>query len=75
MEHYIVAADHAHVRIFHQSQPPGQSAPSLVEVQALDFPAGKRSYTDRDTDTAGRFQGSKQQGAGPGAGRADGHVD
>ena len=67
-EHYIVTADQGHLRIFaERSKAPGQSVPALDEVQALDFPAGVKSYTDRDTDMAGRFQGSKQQGSAPGA--------
>ncbi len=33
----------------------------------MDFPAGKQSYTDRDTDMAGRFGSSKHQAPGPGA--------
>jgi hypothetical protein len=65
--HYIVLADHGHLRIFEQRSPTGQSTPGLVEVDAMDFPQGKKSYTDSDTDMAGRFQGSKQQGRGPGS--------
>lgn len=41
--------------------------PALTELQALDFPHGVHSYVEGDTDTAGRFQGSSQQGHGPGA--------
>jgi hypothetical protein len=67
MNHYIVIADHAHLRIFTETSSPGQSTPTLREVHAMDFPQGRTSYVDRDTDMAGRFQGSKQQGAAPGA--------
>jgi hypothetical protein len=66
-EHFIVAIDHGHLRIYEEQLPPGQSTPRMETVESMDFPAGKRSYTDRDTDMAGRFQGSKQQGAAPGA--------
>ncbi len=66
-EHYFVTADHGHLRIFLARSEPGQRQPDLQEVEAMDFPSGKHSYTDRDTDVAGRFQGSKQQAAGPGA--------
>jgi hypothetical protein len=38
-----------------------------MQVEALDFPAGKHSYTDRETDQAGRFSGSRNPGAGAGA--------
>ena len=66
-DHFIITADHGHVRIFRHDLPPGQATSELKEVQSLDFPNGLRSYTDRDTDMAGRFQGSKQQMASPGA--------
>jgi hypothetical protein len=66
-EHYIITADQGHLRIFQEQRPAGQMTPGLEEIQAMDFPAGVKQYTDNDTDMAGRFQGSKQQGAGPGA--------
>ena len=66
-EHYIVTLDQAHLRIFEERNPLGQHSPALVVVVALDFAAGKQSYTDRDSDMAGRFPSSKHQGAGPGA--------
>lgn len=65
-EHYIVTADHGHLRIYEERHPPGQFSPALEQVEAMDFPAGRRSYTDRETDMAGRFSSSKQQGVGPG---------
>lgn len=67
MNHYILLADQGHLRIFDERSSPGQRTPTLVEVQALDFPQGRANYTHNDTDMAGRFQGSKQQGVGPGA--------
>src|SRR5512133_1620397 len=65
-EHYIVAVDAGHLRIYAQRQKPGQFTPGFEQIEAMDFPAGKASYTDRDTDVAGRFQSSKPQGAGTG---------
>ena len=65
--HYIIVADHGHLRIFEQRKAPGQTSPSLVEVQSLDFPQGRASYTNNDSDMAGRFQSSSQPGAGAGA--------
>ena len=65
-EHYIVTIDRGHLRIYAERTTPGQSTLGLEQVEAMDFPLGKQSYTDRDTDQAGRFQGSKHQGAGPG---------
>jgi hypothetical protein len=71
-EHYIVTLDHGHLRIYAERMPPGQYTPSLEQVEAMDFPLGKHSYTDRDTDQAGRFGSSKHQSAGQGAaGQAD----
>ena len=66
-EHYIVAVDHGHLRIFAEQKRPGQTTPGLQAVESMDFPLGKQSYSDRDTDQAGRFAGSKQQSAGSGA--------
>ena len=66
-EHFIITADRGHLRIFQHQQPPGQATPRLAEVQALDFPSGRQSYTDRDSDMAGRFQSSNHQSRGPGA--------
>lgn len=66
-DHYFIAADHGHVRIFQQQSQPGGVAPALVEVQSIDFPGGMQSYTARDTDLAGRFNSSKNQSSGAGA--------
>lgn len=66
-DHYFVTADHGHLRIYRVSQAPGQRAPGLEQVEAMDFPSGVKSYTDRDTAMAGRFQGSRHQAAAPGA--------
>ena len=65
-DHFIVTADHAHLRIFAERQSPGQQRPALDQVEAMDFPRGKHSASDRDTDMAGRFPGSKRQSPGPG---------
>lgn len=63
-EKFIITADRAHLRIYRYSQAPGQFTPSIQPVNALDFPEGKRSYSENDTDFAGRFQGSKGRPAG-----------
>lgn len=65
-EHYIVTIDHGHLRIFVERSSPGQRTPALDQVEAMDFPMGKRNYTDRETDSAGRFASSKHQSAAPG---------
>jgi hypothetical protein len=61
-EHFLVAADHGHLRIFAERGAAGQSTPVWEEINALDFPLGKTSYTQRETDVAGRFPGAKSQG-------------
>jgi hypothetical protein len=66
-EHYVITADNGHLRIFVERTSPGQRTPALDQIEAMDFPQGKKSYTDRDTDMAGRFSSSKHQGPGPGA--------
>jgi hypothetical protein len=65
-EHYIVAVDHGHLRIYVERNSPGQRTPALDRVEAMDFPAGKKGYTDRETDMAGRFASSKHQSPAPG---------
>jgi hypothetical protein len=73
-EHYIVAVDRGHLRIYAERTAPGQRTPGLQQVQAMDFPAGRHSYTDRDTDMAGRFPGAKRQSAAVGGPGNVGHV-
>lgn len=70
--HYFVIADHSHLRIFTEKTARGQATPGLEEVYAMEFDQGRHGYTDNDTDQAGRFQGSKQQGASPGSPTARG---
>jgi hypothetical protein len=69
-EHFIITADRGHLRVFLLEQPPGQATPRLREVQGLDFPAGRSSYTYRDSDMAGRFQSSNHPSRGAGAPQA-----
>jgi len=66
-EHFLVAADYGRLRIYAERGAAGQTTPALEEIDALDFPAGKTSYTERDTDMAGRFPGAKTQSGGAGA--------
>jgi hypothetical protein len=66
-EHYVVTVDHGHLRIYVERQSPGQRVPALDRVEAMDFPQGRKSYTDRDTDMAGRFASSKHQALAPGS--------
>lgn len=66
-DHYIITADHGHLRIYQHRQDAGQLNPAFDEVHSMDFPAGVKSYTEHDSDMAGRFQSSNQQSRGPGA--------
>lgn len=65
-EHYVVTADAGHLRIYAEKLEPGQFTRGYERVESMDFPAGRSSYTSRDTDMAGRFQSSKSQGPAPG---------
>jgi hypothetical protein len=62
-EHYIVALDQGHLRIYAERKMPDQTTPGLEEVESMDFPNGKRAYFANDTSPQGRFPG-----AGPGGG-------
>jgi len=66
-EHFVVTADNGHLRIYIERHSPGQRAPALDQVEALDFPQGRKSYADRETDMAGRFASSKHQMSPPGS--------
>jgi hypothetical protein len=66
-EHYVITADQGHLRIYAERNSPGQKLPALDQVEAMDFPLGKRSYSDRETDMAGRFASSKHQASAPGS--------
>jgi hypothetical protein len=61
-QHYLVTLNRAHIRIYREDHPPGQSHPSVRPVEAFDFPNGLADYTDRNTDRAGRFQGPRGSG-------------
>jgi hypothetical protein len=75
-EHYFVTADQGHLRIFRERMEPGQRDIALDPVESMDFPAGVKSYSSRDTAMAGRFQSSKNQvGAPGGGGRAGMSID
>lgn len=77
-EHYIVTCDAGHLRIYAERNGPGQFTPTLQQVESMDFPAGRQSYTDRDTDMAGRHTSSRSQGpggAGVPAGRTGMSID
>ena len=56
-EHYIVTLDQGHLKIYAERRGLGQYTPGLEEVQAMDFPSGKRPYFANESAPAGRFPG------------------
>ena len=66
-DHYFITADQGHLRIYVVRTAPGQREAALDPVESMDFPAGVKGYTDRETAMAGRFQGSRNQAAAAGA--------
>src|SRR3954470_6583332 len=54
-DHFIIALDQGHLRIYAERKAPGQFTPGLQQVEAMDFPLGKKAYTANDTSMAGRF--------------------
>lgn len=73
-EHFFVTADQGHLRIFRERMEPGQRDVALDPIESMDFPAGVKSYSSRDTAMAGRFQGSKTPTGAPGASGGGGHA-
>jgi hypothetical protein len=63
-EKFIIAADRAHLRIYRYSQAPGQFTPSIQPVNALDLGEGRQTYSDSDTDFAGRYPGIRNRAGG-----------
>jgi Protein required for attachment to host cells/Protein of unknown function (DUF2934) len=61
-EHFIVAADRAHLRIYQEAPSETDSGDGLRIASAFDLPSGKSHYTDRDSDQAGRFPGPRGKG-------------
>lgn len=54
-EHFVVVLDRAHLNIF-QVKNGGHAARVRFEpVESAHLPAGRKHYTDRDSDQAGRF--------------------
>ncbi|HLP26384.1 MAG TPA: host attachment protein, partial [Acidobacteriota bacterium] len=51
----IAVLNSTSLRLFLEDQPPGALGPQFKVVEAADFPAGRRQYTDNDSDFAGRF--------------------
>jgi hypothetical protein len=63
-DHYIIALDQGHLRIYAERRAPDQLKPSLEQVEAVDFPNGKRAYFSNDTSPQGRFPGYGAGGEG-----------
>lgn len=58
-EQLYVTFDRAHVRVFRERNGGGFRPSSLQLVVAMALPAGRDSYTDSETDQAGRFPRSR----------------
>src|SRR4051812_30886989 len=74
-EHYIVTLDAGHLRIYAERSDGAQFTPSLVPVEAVDLPLGKKGAVDREVDAAGRFPGSKEGSLAPGVARSGMSID
>jgi hypothetical protein len=61
-EHFIVAADRAHLRIYQEDGAADEANASLQIASSFDLPSGKNHYTDQDSDQAGRFPGPRGKG-------------
>jgi hypothetical protein len=59
---YILTAAGRQFVAYEKTTAPGRPAPSFRQLEAQEFVSGRGSYTDRDTDQAGRFPSD----AGPG---------
>jgi hypothetical protein len=51
----IAVLNSTSLRLFLEDQSPGALGPQFNLVEEADFPAGRRQYTDNDSDFAGRF--------------------
>lgn len=60
----IVTIDHGHVRCLESSQPRGATSLHVAVAAEWQLPEGRAGYYARDTDSAGRFPGSKGRPAG-----------
>jgi hypothetical protein len=65
-EHFLIAADGSHLRIYTERADAGQRTATREQVHGVDFPADIGRYTKHDTDQAGRFQAGQNQAAGAG---------
>jgi hypothetical protein len=61
-DHYVVALDQGHLRIYAERRDPNQRQPSLELAESMDFPDGKRPYFAHDTSPQGRFPGTGENG-------------
>ncbi len=52
---YLITVAERQFRVHELASAPGQSSPTVRQIESLEFVPAKGSYTDRDTDQAGRF--------------------
>ena len=74
-EHFVVVLNRAQLRIYQKERAAEGVGGPLRLAEAFELPAGKENYTDRDTDQAGRFPGSKGTKGNMGTGVAGGSID
>jgi len=72
---FVVVLNRAQLRIYEDERTPEGVGGPLHLAEAFELPAGKEHYTDRDTDQAGRFPGSKGTRGNKGSGVAGGSID
>ncbi|HYC70241.1 MAG TPA: host attachment protein [Opitutaceae bacterium] len=62
-DHFVVILDRAHLRVYQMREEPGVLREAQFELaESIDFPSGRRRYTDQDSDQAGRFGAMGQTG-------------
>lgn len=66
-EHFVVVLDRAHLNIYQVKDGDHSARVHFEPIQKVNLPAGRRHYTDRDSDQAGRFRAS----VGPSGGSID----
>lgn len=74
-EHFVAVLNRAQLRIYQEERTLEGVGGPLHVAEAFELPAGKEHYTDRDSDQAGRFPGSKGARGNKGTGVAGGSID
>lgn len=62
-EHHYVIVNRSQIHFYRERTEPGYP-PGCERVEVIEFPAAHRSYTDNESDMAGRFPGGVRAGNG-----------